>query len=85
MHYRSKSICALFAKAIEKNGAGGWGGFTALLSCAINEDSPDLNHHQDRIHDMMSIVLMDADIFHFFKTQLLSELLPFSVDWAQNT
>lgn len=43
-------------------------GFTALLLTPINEENSDLKCHQDRIHDMMSIVDMDADILHFVKT-----------------
>lgn len=54
IHYCSKSLSAL--KQLRNVGQG----FIAFLSCkAINEEmysSSDVNHHQNKIHDMMSIV-----------------------------
>lgn len=76
-HYRRKSPSTLLAKAIEK-----WGkrGFIAFLGSAINEEmcsSSDLNCHQHRIHGVVIIVYMVADVFHFCQ-----DLTP--ADWASN-
>lgn len=76
-HYRRKSRSTPLAKAIEK-----WGkrGFIAFLGSAINEEmysSSDLNCHQHRIHGVVFIVYMVADVFHFCQ-----DLTP--ADWASN-